>query len=178
MGWVLVFTMRLLVPLSIVRFPLAGGVIVIIGDNLDWHILHLFPPVDYISYQQYDKFLDTYYLAIEFLISLTWKEKIVRYTSVVLFLYRVIGVMLFELTNNQYLLFVFPNIFESFYLFYLLYKMYTTAVFSYRNAYIVFSLLLLAISKYAFEYLLHVAQVPLTDILLSEVSLMVPFLPR
>jgi hypothetical protein len=115
-GLTLVLAIRLTVPLTIVRWPLAGGLLSIAADTIDILLFDLFGFPSVANYQQIDKILDCYYLAIEFLVVQRW-ETLPRSVASALFAYRVAGVVLFELSDARALLLVFPNLFELFFLF-------------------------------------------------------------
>ena len=128
-------------------------------DAVDANIVHItggtFP-----NYQQVDKYLDTYYLFFEFVVSLRWDHKLAKQTSVILFFHRVVGVILFEITNTRVFLLFFPNLFEYFFLFFLIFKRRyfdSNKVNSWSR--IVLILVLLYILKLPQEYLLHYMQV-------------------
>lgn len=114
--WVIV--LRLVVPIIMLRFPLAGGIVAIVADNLDWPFSQFHTFSDYGSYQRADKLLDMYYLSFMLYVSLFWKNSIARHTSIALFFYRAIGVFLFETTHIGLFLLLFPSLFEFFFLFY------------------------------------------------------------
>lgn len=159
MSLVFVILLRFIIPLLIFRRPLLGGVASILIDAFDANIVHLmggaFP-----NYQQIDKFLDTYYLFLEFVVSLAWHHKIAKQTSVILFLYRVVGVVLFEVTNARVFLLLFPNLFEYFFLFFLVFKRrYFDSNKAHSWSKVILILVLLYILKLPQEYLLHYKQV-------------------
>ena len=118
--WVIV-AYRLLVPLTIFRWPFLGAVLSILADALDIVIVTLMIRYlhagDVWSYHEFDKYLDTYYLFIEWIVAQRWAG-LPRWTANVLFLYRVIGVVLFEVTDARWLLLVFPALFDFFFLYY------------------------------------------------------------
>jgi hypothetical protein len=111
----IVILTRLIIPFSIFRWPLWGALASIVADGLDYIIFDL-TTGQLPTYQQIDKLLDIYYLSIEFLVSLQWM-KLAKFTSISLFAYRLIGVVLFEVTNMHVFLFIFPNVFEYFFIF-------------------------------------------------------------
>lgn len=159
MSLVFVILLRLIIPLLIFRHPLLGGVVSVLIDAVDANIVRLmggtFP-----DYQQLDKCLDTYYLFFELVVSLGWDHRLAKQTSVILFLYRAVGVVLFEITNTRVFLFLFPNLFEYFFLFFLLLKRRyfdSNKVNSWPR--VVLILALLYILKFPQEYLLHYKQV-------------------
>lgn len=120
-GLVVIFGLRLLVPLTIFRWPLWGGLASLVADALDTNIVKPFG-VEIPNYTLTDKYLDTYYLTIELIVSLKWFNKLARNTSVFLYLWRLIGLIAFRFTGAEYLLFIFPNLFENFFIFYVLWK--------------------------------------------------------
>jgi len=117
LGLIVIFSLRLLIPLSIFRWPLWGGLASLIIDAADTNIVKPFG-VEIPNYTITDKYLDTYYLGIEMIVSLSWFNKLAKNTSVVLYLWRLAGLIAFKITGAQYLLFIFPNLFENFFLFY------------------------------------------------------------
>jgi len=116
-----VVVLRLVVPLSIFRWPLLGGIASAALDAADVALVDLiagrlrvrggFGP----RYAQIDKWLDSYYLGIEAVQSQSWPERRERRIALALALHRFIGVAAFEVTGNRRLLLVFPNLFENFY---------------------------------------------------------------
>ena len=113
----IIILIRLIVPLTIFRWPLAGGVLALFADALDIVLATLLHLGGLWNYHDLDKYLDTYYLTIEVIVAQRW-EALPRWTATALFGYRVIGVILFEATNIRMFLFFFPSLFENFFLFY------------------------------------------------------------
>ncbi|MEX0786023.1 MAG: hypothetical protein WD939_05250 [Dehalococcoidia bacterium] len=113
----IIIVIRLLVPLTILRWPLAGGLLALLADALDIVLASLIDLGGLWNYHQLDKYLDTYYLVIEAVVAQRWLE-LPRWTATGLFGYRLIGFALFEITDIRVFLFVFPNLFENFFLFY------------------------------------------------------------
>lgn len=111
--------LRLVVPLSILRFPLVGGLLSIFLDGLDWHVHFFYSQNLHQNYFQIDKLLDLYYLSIEAWAVLRWKHGFAKQMGLSLFVYRIYGVIFFELTQISAFLFFFPNVFEDFFLFYM-----------------------------------------------------------
>ncbi len=124
----LVVAIRLLVPLSIFRWPLAGALASMAVDALDVVLVDSFAralgePGEFgAMYAQLDKVLDTYYLTIELYVAWHWKEGLLRGTAAILYGWRLVGAILFELTAFHPLLLVFPNLFENFFLYVLIVK--------------------------------------------------------
>ena len=100
-----------------------------------------------------DKALDTYYLSFALIVSLRW-EALAKWTSVVLFACRFAGVILFEVTQTRVFLLIFPNLFENFYLAYLIIRKLAPS-WTLTPLRLSALLVLLLIPKLAQEYLLH-----------------------
>ncbi len=154
----IVTLLRLLIPLLIFRYFSIGFIASFFLDAVDLDIIQFFGGRIFPSYQFWDKTLDTYYLSMAMLFSLSWKNELARQSSVILFFYRVIGVVLFVVTGYRALLFFFPNLFEFFFIFYLLYLHFfkTDPIYSLKNLMII--LVILLIPKLVQEYILHFAQ--------------------
>jgi hypothetical protein len=116
--FVLVVGGRFLLPLLIPYYPLPAVVACLILDGVDQTIFQLVghnPP----TYQSYDKAMDVYYLAIAYLATLrNWQSMPAFGISRFLFFYRLVGALIFELTHLRWLLLVFPNTFEYFFITY------------------------------------------------------------
>lgn len=120
----LIVSLRLLFPLTILRWPLAGLLGSIFLDNLDWFAFGVQTKAEYFNYQLIDKFLDTYFLSLALLVALGWRETAARIVSFWSFFYRLIGVGIYWLTQNEAWFLLFPNYFETFFLFYLIFKLF------------------------------------------------------
>lgn len=158
-GQIIIIALRVFVPLLILRRPLAGGIIAMALDALDVVM------VEWISdggmgehYHSIDKILDLWYLGLEAWVAWHWRERIPRLIATWLFGWRVLGVILFELTDQRWLLFAFPNLFENWFLFVLIVWKWLPRVRldTWRSA--MTWLVVLYIPKAGQEYLLHVAE--------------------
>jgi hypothetical protein len=110
---------RILVPLAIPRFPLPAMIAALVIDGIDQTIFQTFTSLDLTGYQSYDKALDVYYLSIAYVATLrNWTHLAAFGVSRFLYYYRLVGVVLFELTQVRAILLVFPNTFEYFFDFY------------------------------------------------------------
>src|SRR6187200_311210 len=116
--FVIVVGLRFVLPLFIPKWPLPAILACLVLDGIDQTIFQTFgfdPP----GYQNYDKAMDLFYLSIAFLASLqNWTRSSAVGISRFLFFYRMVGVMLFEVTGVRTLLLVFPNTFEYFFIAY------------------------------------------------------------
>jgi hypothetical protein len=158
-GQIIVIALRIVVPLLILKRPLAGGIIAMLLDGLDVVIVEWFGTGGMgPHYHNIDKVLDLYYLGLEAWVARSWTERIPRVTAIGLFLYRLAGVILFELTSARWMLFVFPNLFEHWFLFYLLRNRFFPGVKLDTWRQTITWLVILYVPKLGQEYLLHVAE--------------------
>jgi hypothetical protein len=157
---------RLFIPLLIPRAPLVIVVVLVI-DAADQTILATFTDVDTSengAYQSVDKALDIYYLSIGYLSTMrNWASgpafKIARF----LFYYRLVGVALFETTDERLMLLIFPNTFEYFFIAYEIARTrYEPSRFSGRFWLLVAAGLWIFV-KLPQEYWIHIAKLDFTD---------------
>lgn len=117
--FLLVVGARFLVPLLIPRFPLPAVLACLIIDAADQTIFERFTDLNLDNYQSYDKALDIYYLTIAYLsVIRNWTNGFAVEVARFLWYYRLVGVVLFELFEARFLLFVFPNTFEFYFIAY------------------------------------------------------------
>ncbi len=110
---------RILVPLAIPKFPLPAMLAALVIDGLDQTIFQTFTSLDLEGYQTYDKALDVYYLSIAYIATLrNWTNHTAVGVSRFLYYYRMVGVVIFEVTQIRAVLLIFPNTFEYFFDFY------------------------------------------------------------
>ena len=161
-GLIIIFGLRLLVPLTIFRWPLWGGLASLAIDALDVEITKPLG-VHIPNYILTDKYLDTYYLTIELIVSLRWINKLAKNTSILLYFWRFLGVLAFQLSGEERWLFFTPNLFEYFFLFFVIMQMLgkETSTKSWLNSpkRLVTVLFLLLISKMPQEFVLHLHKV-------------------
>ena len=161
--WVVAIA-RFLVPLAIPRFPLPGILAALILDAVDQTIFQQFPGLELEGYQGYDKALDIYYLAIAYITTLrNWSNLFALRVSRVLFYWRLVGVALFELTQLRWLLLVFPNTFEYFFIFYEAYRLRWNPEQMSKKLVIGAAALIWVVIKLPQEYWIHIGQIDTTD---------------
>src|SRR6478735_1977985 len=116
--FVVVVGSRFLLPLLIPRYPLTAVIGCLLLDGVDQTIFQAFgydPP----GYQSYDKAMDVYYLAIAYLATMrNWASLPAYDVGRFLYFYRLVGVVVFELSQVRAMLLVFPNTFEYFFIAY------------------------------------------------------------
>jgi hypothetical protein len=111
---------RMLLPLTVLRWPLIGVLLTLGADLVDYHIFQMMYPIDFTLYSRWDKMLDFYYLIFFWFATWEWKNMTARYLGSALFAYRSLGVVLFLASGTTGFLFFFPNLFENFFILYLL----------------------------------------------------------
>lgn len=127
-----------------------------IVDFFDLNLLRLLGQNDFSSYQILDKSLDTYYLTLEVYTSSFWVNELARRTSLILYVYRLTGVILFFIFQMPVLLVIFANVFETFFLFYLGFQKVFKRDLMVSSRVLITVLFLLGVLKVLHEYSVHV----------------------
>lgn len=128
-GWTFgrgaVVLLRIVGALPILRFPFEGMVIALEIDKWDWFWLGAGdePTKAQLAYQEWDKFLDLFPLAMALIVSRRWRDPTMRTLLLATFVLRIVGVGLFLLTPQRWLLILFPNVFENFFLIYVVFRL-------------------------------------------------------
>ena len=155
---------RLGLPLLIPYFPVPALLSCLILDAVDQSIFQQFPAIPLDGYQSYDKALDIYYLSIAYLSTLrNWTNQTAFHMSRFLFYYRMLGAVLFEITQARAVLFIFPNTFEYFFLFVELVRSRWDTGRMGRRTVIVAAALIWVVIKLPQEWWIHIAQLDMTD---------------
>jgi hypothetical protein len=113
---IVIATIRIAGSLPVLRWPLLGGLLAILIDLSDLLLMGVLDLGGVPDYQSLDKWLDQVYLALFLVVALRWTNP-ARTISIALYVYRLIGFVLFELTGQRALLLVFPNVFEFWFIF-------------------------------------------------------------
>jgi len=161
MAAVVVIILRIFIPLSIFKWPFWGALLAIAADCSDVILMDAFGWgwFEGRDYHSYDKFFDTYYLSFEAYMSLKWQDVLAKRTSIVLFIWRVLGIVIFEFTRIRQIVFLAPNIFENFYLLVVgLRKFFAFRIDRAKRLIIV--LLIAGIPKIIQEYIMHYLEFP------------------
>jgi len=157
----IVIALRLVLPLTILRWPLAGGILALVIDAFDVVLVDalaqlLGEPAEFgPAYAQIDKWLDTYYLGLEVIVVQRWPQPMLRSAATLLFVWRLAGVIAFEITGNRPLLVVFPNLFENFYLYVLIATRWFPRFLPRNTPQLLLVLAVLMIPKAVQEWVLH-----------------------
>lgn len=161
MAAIIVIALRLVVPLTILRWPLAGALASMVLDAVDVILVDaiasvLGEPGEFGPfYAQIDKWLDLWYLSLELVVVRRWTETLVRRAATGLFVWRLIGVILFEISGDRQLLFVFPNLFENLFLYVLIVRRFAPRLEPRTGPQLALVLVVLFIPKAIQEYILH-----------------------
>jgi hypothetical protein len=156
MAAIIVTIIRFLVPFTILRWPLAGGLLAMLADTVDVFLFQAFGYGFWAdpSYHLYDKIFDIWYLAFEFWAVRNWTDGLARKTAKGLFGWRLAGVALFELTGWRGFFFLAPNIFEYFFLWYLIArKIWPGFVLTKKK--LIIALAVIGLPSFAKEYVMH-----------------------
>src|SRR6187551_3054175 len=93
--------------------------VALVIDGIDQTIFQTFTSLDLAGYQNYDKALDVYYLSIAYTATLrNWTHHTAVAVGRFLYYFRLVGVVIFEVTQIRAVLLIFPNTFEYFFDFY------------------------------------------------------------
>ncbi|HQR28373.1 MAG TPA: hypothetical protein PLP61_15125 [Nocardioides sp.] len=161
--FLLVLIGRFVLPLFIPRYPLPAILACLVLDGVDQTIFQSFgfdPP----GYQGYDKAMDVYYLSVAYLATMrNWVSQPAFGVARFLFFYRMVGVVVFELSQLRIMLLVFPNTFEYFFIAYEAVRTRWNPLRLDRRAWIGVAAAIWVFVKLPQEYWIHVAQLDLTD---------------
>jgi hypothetical protein len=115
----LVVGARFGIPLFIPRFPLPAILAALVLDAADQSIFQQTTDLNLDNYQGYDKALDVFYLTVAYTATMrNWANPLAFRVARFLWYYRLIGVVAFEVTDQRWLLLVFANTFEYFFIFF------------------------------------------------------------
>ena len=113
---IIIGLVRILGSLPVLKWALFGAILAILIDFSDLFMMNLLSFGGIRNYQAFDKWVDLIYMATFLIASIRWTGPS-RLISIVLFVYRIIGVALFELIGWRGLLLFFPNVFETWFIF-------------------------------------------------------------
>jgi hypothetical protein len=172
----LIVATRLIVPLFIPRFPLVI-IVALIVDAVDQTVLATWTDVDTGEngpYQSYDKALDIYYLTVAYLATMrNWKSEGAFKVARFLFLYRLVGVTLFELSDERWILFIFPNTFEYFFIAYEVVRLRWDPTRISTRGWVLTAAAIWIFVKLPQEWWIHIAQLDFTDAVRERTELFV-----
>jgi hypothetical protein len=168
--FLVVVGLRLGIPLLILRFPLPAILASLVLDAADQTIFQNNTDLDLANYQGYDKALDIYYLSIAYLSTFrNWADPFAARTAQFLWYWRLVGVVLFELTDTRALLIIFPNTFEYFFIAYEVVRLAWNPARLGRRQVLGLAAFIWIFVKLPQEWWLHIAQLDVTDFMKEDV---------
>ena len=113
---IIISLIRIAGSLPVLRWAYFGALFAIAVDFSDLFWMSVLDLGGVPSYQNFDKWLDLVYMLAFLYVSVGWNgnDKII---SVILFMVRITGLLVFEFTHLRIVLLYFPNIFEFWFLF-------------------------------------------------------------
>jgi hypothetical protein len=143
---------RIFGSLIVFKFNFIGALFVILLDFSDLFMMNLISLGGVRNYQILDKFLDLFYISFFFFITLRWSSPL-RNISLFLFSFRIIGFVLFEIIEERFILFLFPNIFEFWFIGITFLRHYKFKITKNKIIIVLFISLVLKLFQ---EYILHI----------------------
>ena len=161
---------RLFIPLLIFRFPLPAILACLVLDAADQTIFQNNTNLNLDGYQSYDKALDVFYLAMAYLSTLrNWVSPFAANTAMFLWYYRLVGVVIFELTQERAVLIIFPNTFEYFFIVYETIRLAWNPARLTNRMVIGLAAFIWIFIKLPQEWWLHIAKLDFTDFMKEDV---------
>ena len=162
---VVVVGVRLLAPLVIARYPVPGIVSCLVIDAADQSVFQAVTDVDLHGYQAYDKALDVYYLTLAYLSTIrNWAGGPDFVVGQGLWYFRLIGVAIFEATSARWVLLVFPNTFEYYFIAIEVYRMRRDSNRLTLRQVSVVAAVIWVVVKLPQEWWIHIARLDVTDV--------------
>jgi hypothetical protein len=156
-GILLFVAFRVATALPVLRWPFAGGLLAIGGDLADLLLRDVLGLGGVVEYQVLDKLMDQVYLALFLVVALRWAG-VERRVAIALYVFRLAGSVLFLVTGERVVLFLFPNVFEPWFLFVAAIH-HLPQPFRWTPARVAAVLAVLTAAKLVQEWALHVGQV-------------------
>lgn len=162
--FVVIVLARLLVPLLILRFPIPAILACLVVDAADQSIFESYTTLVLADYQTYDKALDVYYLTLAYVSTIrNWGGGPDFVAGAALWYYRLVGVALFEFTSARWLLLVFPNTFEYYFVAIELFKVGRDPNKLVVRQVVKVAAVIWVVIKLPQEWWIHIAQLDVTD---------------
>lgn len=139
--------------LPVLRWPLAGAVLALVVDLSDLLLRDVLDLGGIPDYQALDKWLDQVYMAVFLVVAWRWTGAD-RAVAVGLYLFRLVGFALFEVTGDRAVLLLFPNVFEFWFLLVLVVRRWWPG-YTWRPASLALALAVLTGFKELHEWALH-----------------------
>ena len=161
-SFVIFSLIRIGAALLIFKWPLFGVLLSALLDGYDWDYLHTAKNFNYDLYQTWDKAMDVTYLTVAIITVRHWKDAVAKKIAIFFYSLRTSGVLLYFLFQIKPLLFFFPNIFENFFIWYLIFTHVSGGhIISKSRAIWGIVIACIAIPKIIHEYVMHIKNVQL-----------------
>lgn len=115
-GEIIIVIVRIIGSLPVLWWPFPGSIIAILTDGSDVFIRNLVGLDSVSNYHAFDKALDQIYMFTFLVVALRWLT-VPRNIAVGLYVFRLMGVLIFEATGERDALWLFPNLFEFWFVF-------------------------------------------------------------
>ncbi len=114
--YIMIF-IRLIPTLIIFKWNILRSFLFMFLDGIDYFFFKSYSgSFSESTYHSLDKIFDQYYFTVQLIVILKqWDSGPFKKTSIYMYLYRLLGFVLFEITKLRYLLVIFTNIFEYFF---------------------------------------------------------------
>ncbi len=112
----IIAAVRIAGSLPVLRWAFAGAILAILVDFSDLFMMNLLPFGGVQDYQSFDKTVDLAYMVTFVVVALRWSGT-PRTVAIALFGYRILGVVIFEVSSARGVLLLFPNVFEFWFVF-------------------------------------------------------------
>lgn len=153
--------LRILLPLIVFIFPLFVTIFVSFLDAIDIEFASR-RVVTKSRYQQIDKLLDTWWYFLALLFSYIYLNQYFTFL-LILFIYRIFGLLIFLISNNRKILFLTPNLFENVFFLFFFANYFHNLNYLIRGDTLYFSLSIAFLLKIFQEYWIHVAQISIPE---------------
>lgn len=161
--FVCVVLARVLVPLAIPKYPLPGILGAFFVDAIDQTVFQTFGGLP-THYEEYDKALDLYYQVIAYASMLrNWTDPAAFNIGRFLWYFRLVGTAAFELTQAGWLLLVFPNTFEYFFMAYEIVRLRWDPTRITRRTLLILAATIWIVVKLPQEWWIHIAKLDFTE---------------
>ena len=107
---IIIIIVRILGSVPVIFFPFLGSILAIMTDLSDLFLMNFLDLGGVSNYQQLDKTLDLFYMLTFLIVALRWHGYF-KIISICLFVFRIVGVILFFTFDNRIYLLYFPNFF-------------------------------------------------------------------
>ena len=149
---IIIIIVRILGSVPVIFFPFFGSILAIMTDLSDLFLMNFLNLGGVSNYQQLDKTLDLFYMLSFLIVALRWHGYF-KIIAICLFVFRIVGVILFFTFDNRIYLLYFPNFFEFWILFIVIYKKIISSKIS--NSALIFILTVSIFTKIAHEIFIH-----------------------